>query len=235
MKRFLSAIALLLAGISCAYAQTITQSVAIGLDAGESDNVTSTLVGPGVNVLAFGYTADQNPNGYGGYSQCYWCNSGAVEAPGTSLNPSLQLVFVQIAGSLTYGGQTYCQGPGGCVAGSSGEALTTSQNITLPTNATGGQVFTFTVPAEAGSFTVTLDNGENLGLSPNPTNGELTLSFVAFGSPDNPFEGYSFSGGTFTTAVSTPEPGPLGLMAAGLVGILGLGLKRRLQAFSTNR
>jgi len=227
MKRFLWAIALLLAGSPCAYPQIVTQTVAIGIDAGEGDNVTSTLVGPGVNVGAGGYTASQIPDGYGGYTHCFWCDAGAVELPGTSLNPSMQLVFADVGGSVTVGGQTYCQGPNECPVEYPGQPLTASQNIIFPANATNGQILTFTVPAEAGPFTVTLDNGQNTHLSPNPSNGELTLSFFALGLPNGSIEGYDFIQGTFTTAVSTPEPGPLALMVAGLVGMLGFGLQRK--------
>lgn len=225
MKRFVWIIGVLPLPVApCTYAQNTTQTVAIGMDVGQSDNVTSTLVGPGVNVVAGGYSGS-----YGSDIQCSWCDADAVELPGTSLNPSMQLVFLSVYGRLTYDGHTYCQLPNGCPVADPGQSLTTSQSITFPTNATNGQHFTFTVPAEAGSFLVTLDNGSTDVLSPNPSNGELTLTFVAFGFP-NMVKGYNFYEGTFTTAVSTPEPGPLGLMAMGLVATLGVGLKRRLSA-----
>jgi hypothetical protein len=220
MKRLTWTIALLpLAGAPCTYAQSIpvTQSFGFGTNV-VGDNLGSTLTGPGVNLFA------------GGGTDCPWCDSGFLyNTPGSSLNPSTQIFYDYVQGSLTVGGQTYCQDGVECSFYTQG--IFASRSITFPTN---GQNFTVTIPVGLDSITVDVTplTAPDFFVTLNPSGGDLTLTFDFVPAlPNGPPAYYAFAQGTFPATVSTPEPGPLGLMAAGLVGILGLGLKRRLPAF----
>jgi hypothetical protein len=97
--------------------------------------------------------------------------------------------------------------------------ITPLKNITFPTN---GQLqFGVTVPAiMSGPLSGQVGNRPfNVQTSP----GTLSLNFY-LPNPDQPFI-YLFDGATFSTSV--PEPAPFGLMAAGLVGLVGVVLRRR--------
>jgi hypothetical protein len=137
-----------------------------------------------------------------------------------------------VEGNVTVGGQQHTCQSQDCSLGGTG--ITALGSFTFRTN---GQNFTVTVPAVVdrpikGTFGYGLDTiYANLQIPP----GKLVLSFDF-----NPSYGlvpshYSFTQGAFTTPMfPTPEPGPLGLMVAGMVGILGLALKRRLPATSNH-
>lgn len=219
MKRRIWAIAvLLLVGAPCTYAQLfslpITQAtIGFGQNLGY-DNLGAILTGPGTTVFL------------GGGTNCSWCSIGQSDTPGTSLNPSTQVFYDAVSGSVTLGRQTYNCDEVECIVGEG--SISAVGNITFPTN---GQNFTVTVPASVGSILVTVPTpGQGQGfvqadlLIPS---GELTLSFFLNPSfPNGPPAYYGLEQATFTA--SAPEPGPLGLMMAGLVGILGFTLKRRL-------
>lgn len=100
-----------------------------------------------------------------------------------------------------------------------------------PTN---GKGFTVTLPGAMGGIQVTAFDpltGEahvfDLGIGPGKM--VLNFDFIMQGFPGGPPSFYRLTRGTFTTGVATPEPGPLGLMAAGLAGILGIALRKRKQ------
>lgn len=223
MKRCIWAIAvLLLVGAPCTYAQTffptITQAtIGFAENLGSGDNLGATLTGPGVTLLG------------GGGTNCSWCFLNSFSnTPGTSLNPSTQVFYDFVSGNVTLGSQTYnCQGLE-CTFGEG--TISALGNITFPAN---GQTFTVTVPAAVDPILLTVPTpGQGQGfvqaglLIPS---GELSLTFDFNPSfPNGPPPYYSLDQATFTSTVSAPEPGPLGLMVAGLVGILGLALKRTL-------
>ena len=225
MKRFLWVIALLLlVAAPCTYAQGIPSIVAqanISFGPGEGgDNQFSEFVGPGVNLFATGDAGCA-------LVVMNWCTGPGVysNAPGTSLTPSIPnglLDWVTVSGSVTFGGHTTHCLDVDCSLFSAG--ITALSSFVFPTN---GQNFTVTVPAEiSGPITGEVQTGEMFNLQIPP--GELVLSFdfaPKFGlAPAY----YIFSQGAFTTPMfPTPEPGPLGLLAAGLVGLLGVMLKRR--------
>jgi hypothetical protein len=226
MKRFLWTIALLsLAGAPCTYAQAIdvTQDIGFAANFGGGDNLGSSLIGPGLNLSA------------GGGTNCLWCTPlYFFNTPGSSLYPSTEIFYDSASGSLSVGGQTYCQ-MGECSLFA--QELTAYQSITFPTN---GQNFTVTIPVQLSAVTLNVAPSTQpfFNITLYPAQGDLTLSFdFAPAFPGGPPDGYYiFSQGTFpSTPVSTPEPGPLGLMAAGLIGILALGLTRRLSAYPDSR
>ena len=226
MKRVLWAIALLLplAGAPTTYAQSVptivTQAdMTFGPSAG-GDNQRTTFLGPGVNLQGFGDAT------------CLWCVGLATyqNAPGTSLDPSIPndgIDWVTVIGSLTVEGRTNICDAEDC--GLSAQGMAALQNFIFPTN---GRDFTVTVPA--------VFNGPIMGSAgsgPDFTQfalqipqGEMVLSFAFVRAQGLAPAYYSFVDGEFKTPMfPTPEPGPLGLMGAGLAGILGFALRKRKQ------
>ena len=133
-----------------------------------------------------------------------------------------------ISGSVILGGQTYdCQALE-CAFGEG--TISALRNITFPSN---GQTFTIRIPATVDPILLTVPTpGQGQGFVQAELqipSGELALTFDFNPSfPNGPPPYYSLDQGTFTSTASAPEPGPLGLMVAGLLGILGLTLKRSL-------
>jgi hypothetical protein len=225
MKRFLWTTALLLlAAAPYSYAQLRTTTV---FQNSFPDNVVSQLIGPGINLTATGGIL------------CDWCfgDNGFSNTPGSSLTPGVGILYDGVFGTLTIEGQTFCEEAFPCfISQESGAGIGASQSLTFPTN---GKDFTVTLPAvmgpvEVSSFTppdgalTTFDFGE--------FSGEMTLSFgfvpeSLTGLPSY----YVFDRAIFTSGFAVAEPGPLGLMAAGLAGLLGLVLKRRLPALFESR
>jgi PEP-CTERM motif-containing protein len=171
----------------------------------------STFEGPGISL-----------NGLGN-AICDWGPCGTPITPGSSLNPSFfEIDFGPVgpAGTLTLGGQQIvCQGSNAECSLLAAE-INASRSITFPTN---GQNFTVTVAAAVPQLTGSVDLFAPPGAEPfniQGSSGELVLyfAFVDFPSPSYQFEEAVFS---------TPEPGALGLMAAGLAGVLGLFLSKR--------
>jgi hypothetical protein len=96
--------------------------------------------------------------------------------------------------------------------------------ITFPTNETNGEVFTVTFPLiwtlDGTINTNCPSSGCDFSFSSQP--GKLNFAYLFNAG------GYFAEGATF----STPEPGTLGLMAAGLAGIRGVFKKRKRPALS---
>ena len=210
MKRLVTLLALLVfpAWEQDAYADsvpTFTAQANIGMSFSPGGNdAQSTFEGPGISLNGFGNVI------------CDWGGGGCgtVLTPGSSLNPSFSQIDFGPAGpggTLTLGGQQFvCQGPS-VLCSLEATGITAFRNITFPTN---GQNFTVTVPAATGplSGAVVLESGEQLFNVQIPP-GQLEL-FFSFENMDGP--GWQIQGAVF----STPEPGTLGLMAAGLAGII---------------
>jgi PEP-CTERM motif-containing protein len=219
MKLYLWAVALLLATLAeCAYADNISfvtqANIRFATNLG-GDNQESTLTGPGVNLSASGDVS------------CFWCGVGEYYlTPGSSITPSvgaggLDWVFVQ--GSLTFDGQRQiCRSDDDCELFATG--ITGLSSFTFPTN---GRNFTVTVPAMLLNGTIggELGSGDTFHqFALQIPQGRLVLSFdfvPAFGRQP---AYYQFTQGAFTT---TPEPSALGLMSAGLAGIVGAIMRKR--------
>ena len=238
MKSFLWAIALLiLAGVPYSYAQStptivVQESTEIsgagGLFFDEGFLTVAHFIGPGVNL----YASQTNV-------ECTGCGRVVSIGPGTSgiwsaVWPAAALFAPPtIIGSLTLGGQTInCQGPTCPISLSDEPGITSLKEITFPTDV---QDFGVTVPAVDGPLagTVKLPGGETIPFNLQIPSGEVQLQFY-FGTLGIDFTHplYGLSTATFTTpTVPTPEPGSLGLMVAGLAGLLGLFFKRRTPAF----
>jgi PEP-CTERM motif len=181
---------------------TVQTNIGLSFNGSFTDSI-SRFEGPGVSLSATG-----------GATCPDFC-LGDFFTPGSSLNPSIDFVdFSAGSGTLTLGGQqTNCDLSLECSL--RGPPITALGTVTFPTN---DQNFTVTVPAVMGPI-----SGQ---VGPLPFNlltppGELVLTFGFFNAPS---PSYQFEGGVF----STPEPGTLDLMmAAALVAILGIALKRR--------
>jgi hypothetical protein len=179
------------------------------------DNQGAIFQAPEVSLRAFGDAS------------CSWCGSGNfLLTPGSSLTPSIPnggLDWVPVYGTVTIGGRGFGCGGENCSLFATG--LTALRGFTFPTN---GQNFTVTLPARInGPITGELDTGQLFNLQ-IPT-GQLVLNFDFEANQDGGPAYYQLSQGVFTTPgfQPTPEPGTLGLMASGLAGILGIGLKTR--------
>lgn len=187
----------------------VQANIDITTTAGFAENV-STFQGPGVNLTAMG----------GGTCPELFC---AGIAPGSSLNPSVDLDFSDgVGGTVTLGGgqQIDCQfSKANCLL--IGVGIAVSSSIKLPTN---GQNFAVTVPAALGSPIMGVDESTNRMFNLQTFPGQFQL-FFAF---DSSMQSYKFVEGVY----STPEPGTLGLMAAGLAGILGLSNRRKRRVLS---
>jgi len=226
MKHFFWLIGLvLLAGAPCTYAQSVTTTRTIFVTNVSGDNLFSQFIGPGVNLTATGGT------------NCFdWCTPDSFyNAPGTSLTPGSEIFYGLVWGTLTFEGQNVCE-QDTCFIADASAGIGASQSLTFPTN---GQDFTVRLPAVMGPVDVnfpqpgtgalqTVDLGE--------FGGEMVLSFRFVPQyPGGPPPYYVFDRATFTSGFAVGEPGPLGLMAAGLAGLLGLVLKDRLLALSESR
>ena len=224
MKHFFWLIGLvLLAGAPCTYAQFVTTTRTVFEANFSGDNLFSQFIGPGVNLTATGGT------------NCFdWCSGESFSnTPGTSLTPFSEIFYGSVDGTLTFEGQNVCEQ---CFIADASAGIGASQSLTFPTN---GQDFTVMLPAVMGPVDVNfLEPGTgalktvNLG----EFGGPMVLSFQFVPEfPGGPPPYYQFDRATFTSGFAVAEPGPLGLMAAGLAGLLGLVLKRRLLALSESR
>ena len=226
MKRFLWTTALLLlAAAPYGYAQVRTTTVLE--TGGVGDNVASQFIGPGVNLTATGGTVFCSD----------WCDGDSFSnTPGSSLTPGAGILYDGVFGTLTIEGQTFCE-EGTCfISQESGAGIGASQSLTFPTN---GKDFTVTLPAVMGPVevsTLTPPDGALTTFDFGEFSGEMVMSFDFVPQfPGGPPPHYVFDRATFTSGFAVAEPGPLGLMAAGLAGLLGLVLKRRLPALSESR
>jgi hypothetical protein len=208
MKRLITLLALLLLPVWAqgAYAQVSI----IFFDSNPSPNVLAQFGAGGTGTVF----ADGN-------SACPWCEVGyPFNTPGASLNPSLGITYDDLGGAIN------CDPFGEAFCSMSDDQITALRDITFPKN--GQESFIVTVPAaESGvSGAVVSPEGE-MPFSLGGARGQLTLDFV-FSQLGGGL--YVISQGTFSNAITAPEPGPLGLMAAGLAGLAFMGRRRRSHA-----
>ena len=210
MKRFLWLVTILLVVFApCAHADSIpiTQANIPFLIGPPDDNLLKcTFNGPGVNIVASGGDVVSG--------------SDIISSPGSSLTPVILYVVwgTDVHGSVSLGGQVYPVEGLAVVP----PAITALGSFTFPMTSNG--TFTVSVPARlnpifglAGS-----DILQSFFLQAPP--GRLVLTFdFSPGQPGVPAS-YQLTQGFYTT---TPEPGALGLMASGLVGIAGAVLRKR--------
>ena len=217
MKSSLWTITLLLPALAqCSYANSVptftTQANIRFLTNENGENQVSMFQAPELSLTAYGS------------AYCSWCAVGEGLTPGSSLDPSIDLSWEEATyGNVTIGGQGYrCEG----YCPLYGPGLTSLRSFTFPTN---GQNFTVMVPAvmtgPIHGFVYTGQTNQFFDLQIPRGNLVLTFDFER-GQNGYPSR-YYFSQGVFTTPgfVTTPEPGTLGLMASGVAGILGIGLK----------
>jgi hypothetical protein len=179
--------------------------VAIGPNAGAGDNVFVNLFGQGVSIGTLGGTLTG------------WFDLGQLYFPGDpGLGPTTiewDTASLQIGSTLYDFDQfdlsfTDLEAPG----------------ITFPTN---GKDFTVSFP-----WTWELDGTILEGGSSNTTCPSSGCNFLFVGQPGTLSLSYVYvpSFGAYVTgsaSFSTPEPGTLGLMAAGFAGLAALGRRRR--------
>jgi hypothetical protein len=170
----------------------------------EGDNVGVTLFGQGVSITVFGGTPAGWFDAPGGPTHYFPGDSGLGPTTITWDGGQLQI------GSTLYDFDQFEIGSGGVLD---------VPSITFPTN---GKDFTVTVAPFVWELAGTIDtncpsSGCNFDFLSKP--GELSFSFF-FGAPSHEYFASSAS-------FSTPEPGTLGLMAAGLAGILGVFSRRK--------
>ena len=227
MKHFFWLIGLvLLAGAPCTYAQSVTTTRTVFETNFSGDNLVSQFWGPGVNLTATGGT------------NCFdWCSGDSFSnTPGTSLTPGSEIFYGSVYGTLTFEGHNICTEQFHCFISDASAGIGASQSLTFPTN---GQDFTVRLPAGMGPVDVNFyqpGTGALETVNLGEFGGEMVLSFQFVPEfPGGPPPYYLFERATFTSGFAAPEPGPLGLMAAGLAGLLGLVLKRRLLALPESR
>lgn len=183
----------------------LNANVGIGPNDGFGDNVGVNLFGQGVSISTSGGTP------------LFWFDLGQQNFPGDSGLGPITIMwdsgFLQI-GSNSYDFDQFELSP----------TFLDVPVITFPTN---GKDFTVTVAPFAWDLAGTIDpnagcpsSGCNFAFESKP--GALSFSFVFFDGA------YSPSSASFVT----PEPGTLGLMAAGVLGILGVFKKRKRPALS---
>jgi hypothetical protein len=194
---------------STAFADTVRENLgAVGFISpnfsayGIPDNVSLNFTGPGVTFDALGNT----PPG--------WFDYGAKHPGDSDLGPTTITwdgANLQI-GSTDYASDQFKLNP----------TPLDVPRITLPPASTNGYIFSVTVP-----WTWKIDGTINTNC---PSSG---CDFMLVSAPVTLGFSYLFGGGIYvprSEAFSTPEPGTLGLMAAGFVGLAVLGLRRRSRA-----
>jgi len=187
-------------------------------DFGGGDNASYVFAGGGINLRSVG-SAGAIDN---------WLTQPSF-SPGTSLVPAVSIVdFGFSAGGVTIGGQTYHVGADEVLFFSS----ITAGGFTFPAGGNASSIFTVTVPATFGLVQgeVRGQNGNGVFFNVNVPPGQLVLTFdyhpAANGNPAI----YTFSEGRYKAeglVTTTPEPGTIVLMAAGLASMAGLIRKKR--------
>jgi hypothetical protein len=213
-KRLITLLAVLVlpTWAQAAYADSVPTFIAqINIDIAALNQFTpftadTTFGGPGISL-----------NATGGDIGCDWCY---VQLGAVGIDP-ISVDFPIQGGMLTLGGQQFdCQVVKCSLASAEIAPL---YGFSVPTN--GEAQFTAMVPAMMSGPLLGQPLSGQVGDSPfniQPSPGELSAYFYLDGSSGIPF--YFFGGGTFAT--SAPEPGTLGLMAAGLAAILGVFRRR---------
>jgi len=196
MKRLFWALPILLLGISTS---AFADSITIGLSPnnGSGDNFGFSLIQPGF-VVGF----------EGGTPYGFFNDQGY--APGSIFNGATGVFFS--SGSVQFGDNTYDL--------SGGDGSLFLDSFTFPTN---GQNFSILVQAGFSGSAYYWDNNAgqyqtiNMGGS---APGTMTFTWY-------PSAGLYFANpAVFRTAAVTPEPGTLGLMGTGLIGLFVLARKR---------
>jgi hypothetical protein len=216
MKRLISGIAILfVVSATGAYADSIANfnitqaTVFVGPNNGSGDNVFFAMTGPGTNIP-----------GNGGIPCWDWCYS--TFSPGDSPSITIGQIFLNspIGGELTIGGKTYDP----WTLGLQGVSVAVLGGFTFPANPN-GSTFTACLPAEMpGSIAGYAGEGDsfiqfNLQMPPGGT-------FCTTWNFDSASGYYQFSQGNFV-ATAVPEPGTIGFMGTGLVGIVGMIRRKR--------
>ncbi|MFL6305446.1 MAG: PEP-CTERM sorting domain-containing protein [Candidatus Sulfotelmatobacter sp.] len=186
-----------------------------GSDFGGGGNAAYVFAGPGIN-LRNGGDADAVGN---------WLTQPGF-SPGMSLIPDVGIVdFGFSVGGVTIGGQTYHDA---ALFFSS----ITAGGFTFPAGGNASSIFTVTVPATFGLVQGEArgENGNGVFFNVNVPPGQLVLTFDYHPAANGDPAIYTFSEGRYRAeglVTSTPEPGTIGLMAAGLASIAGLIRKKR--------
>jgi len=174
------------------------------------DNVFFYLSGPGTYI-----TGDSGIN-------CLnqWCSAFTAYSPGSTVFTNIGQIYIDNFNDAMVGGQNYSPGE---IGFSSGFSVAVLGNIVLPSHPTGS--FTECVPASLpGPITGIAGSGQDfIQFSLNTPNGGKFCTTWDFLSGQ-----YLFDRGQFTVP-GVPEPGTLGLMASGLVALLGT-LHRRIKS-----
>jgi PEP-CTERM motif-containing protein len=210
MQRFQWAIVMLILVLAqCAYADSVLTfnitHASVPIFPNEAgDNEFFTFSGPAGSMSG------------GGTAVCAWCVEGTPFAPGSSLNPNIDiLTFDSVQGNLRFGGQTHD------VLVLFNSSIGTDF-FTFPTN--GKSTFTVSLPAFLNPVMGEVDTGQFFNLQ-IPL-GKLALTFTLVPAQNGFPAFYQFSKGSFALT-TVPEPGTLGLMATGLAGIIGMIRRKR--------
>ena len=216
MKRFRWVILLpFVLFLQFAFADSVTFNTAaftysFGTDFGGGDNAVYDLYGPGISLIG-------NDAG----ALCRFCSVGFSFSPGTSLVPDIFVDFGYSVGFVTIGGTTY-YGPEEILFYSS----ITAGGFTFPAGGNTSSTFTVNIPA---SFPVVQGDVGGTLFNVNVPAGQLVLTFDYHPAANGVPATYIFSQGNYTAGglTQTPEPGTIGLMAAGLAGMVGLIRRKR--------
>jgi hypothetical protein len=182
----------------------------------DGDNASFIFTGPGTNIT-----------GYGGIVCFGWCSTGPPDtfSPGDSLAPDIGEIYLGFDPfATTFGGKSlndYIS-----VQDYSKFGVSVLGSFTFPANPT-GSTFTGCVPAKwGGSIPVSVGSGEGYHqfILQMPTEGTFCTTWDF-----DPAGGYTLSQGKFvaSTVATVPEPGTLGLIGSGLLGIVGAVLRKR--------
>jgi hypothetical protein len=178
----------------------LSASLTINPNNGSGGNIGGTITGPGVNLQVGGGAS----GGFGGTIYWDFAIGGLGSQNYTNMGNGGAFPYLALdPATLNVGG------------------------FTFPTNPQDFSTFTVTVPASLGIVTGTI---EAQGADCNPCKtfvlttipGLETMSFQY-----DPVMGFQFTGGSFTSSTTTPEPGALGLMATGIGALTWLRARRK--------
>jgi hypothetical protein len=182
-------------------------------------------------TYGFGVNEDGDNAGYGiaglgiyltggGSASCEFCLADVPFSPGKSLVPDVFVDFESSHGYVRIGGHTYHD----VVLFVSS---ITARSFTFPAGGHARSTFTVTVPASFGLVQGEA-NGTFFDVEIPP--GKLVLTFNYFPASNGNPASYWFSKGQYKGQgiPPIPEPGTIGFMATGLVGIVGLIRRKRV-------